>query len=319
VRIFAFVAAQKADFPVRTLCRVCQVSVSGFYAYAARAAAGPGPAAAARAVTAGHVARVHRESRQRYGSPRVTAQLAREGLVVNHKAVEREMARQGLAGRCSRRKIRTTRRDPSQAPAADLVHREFARSRADELWIGDATCIAADEGWCYLATVVDACSRRLLGWSITDHLRTELCLDALLAAVATRGGRPHLAAGIIFHTDHGTQGGFNWSSQHLVIMEVFGGRTTRGDDRSQCGAGGAATAVGCGSCVAASDAVTGPAGALACGAAGVLAADRLGRDDGRGRGGHRCVVAGRGAVVPARWRNAADQPGRARRPLPVVR
>jgi HTH-like domain len=93
VRIFAFVDAQKADFPVRTLCRVCKVSASGFYAWAARIAAGPGPAAAARQVTAAHVARVHAASRCRYGSPRVTAQLAWEGITVNHKAVEREMAR----------------------------------------------------------------------------------------------------------------------------------------------------------------------------------------------------------------------------------
>jgi hypothetical protein len=135
VRIFAFVAAQKAGFPVRTLCRVCQVSASGFYAYAARLAAGPAPAAVARQVTAAHIARVHAASRCRYGSPRVTAQLAREGITVNHKAVEREMARQGLAGRCSRRKIRTTRRDPSQVPAADLVSRDFTRPRPDELWI----------------------------------------------------------------------------------------------------------------------------------------------------------------------------------------
>ena len=184
MRIFAFVAAQKACFPVRTLCRVCEVSASGFCAYAV------------------HIARVHAASRCRYGSPRVTAQLAREGIVVNHKAVEREMARQGLAGRASRRKIRTTRRDPSQAPAADLVHRDFARPGTDELWIGDATCIWTDEGWCYLATVVDACSRRLLGWSLTGHLRTQLCLDALAAAVAARGGRRNLAAGIVFHTDY---------------------------------------------------------------------------------------------------------------------
>jgi transposase InsO family protein len=89
------------------------------------------------------------------------------------------------------------------------VRRDFARPRTDELWVGDATYIWTGEGWFYLAAVVDACSRRLLGWSITDHLRTELCLDALLAAVAARGGRRNLAAGIVFHTDHGTQGGFN--------------------------------------------------------------------------------------------------------------
>ena len=176
-------------------------------------------------VTAAHIARVHAASRRRYGSPRVTAQLAREGITVNHKAVEREMARQGLAGRCSRRKIRTTRRDPAQVPAADLVRRDFARPRTDELWIGDATYIWTDEGWCYLATVVDACSRRLLGWSITDHLRTQLCLDALLAAVAARGGRRNLAAGIVFHTDHGTQytaGEFRAACRSLGITQSMG-------------------------------------------------------------------------------------------------
>jgi transposase InsO family protein len=135
----------------------------------------------------------------------VTAQLAREGIPVNHKAVEAEMARQGLRGRSSRRKMRTTRRDPSKVPAVDLVGRDFERANLDQLWIGDATYIWTDEGWLYLATVIDACSRRLLGWSITDHLRTEVCLDAIEAAVATRGGRRNLARGVVFHTDHGTQ------------------------------------------------------------------------------------------------------------------
>jgi hypothetical protein len=87
VRVFAFVAVQKADFPVRTLCRVCKVSTSGFYAYTARRAGPPSPTELARAVVARHIARVHKSSRRRYGSPRVTAQLAREGIAVNHKAV----------------------------------------------------------------------------------------------------------------------------------------------------------------------------------------------------------------------------------------
>jgi transposase InsO family protein len=101
--------------------------------------------------------------------------------------------------------MRTTRRDPSKVPALDLVGRDFERVKLDELWIGDATYIWTDEGWLYLATVIDACSRRLLGWSITDHLRTELCLDAIEAAVATRSGRRNLARGVVFHTDHDTQ------------------------------------------------------------------------------------------------------------------
>jgi putative transposase len=97
VRVFAFVAAQKADFPVRTLCRVCKVSTSGFYAYSARKAGPPRPRELARAVVARHIARVHKSSRRRYGSHRVTAQLAREGIPVNHKTVGAEMAARALA------------------------------------------------------------------------------------------------------------------------------------------------------------------------------------------------------------------------------
>jgi transposase InsO family protein len=114
------------------------------------------------------------------------------------------MARQGLAGRFSRPKTRTTRRDPDQAPAADLVHRDSTGRALVSCGSATRPCIWTAEGWCCLATVVDACSRRVLGWSITDHPRTELCLDGLLAAVAARCGRRHLAAGIVFHTDHGT-------------------------------------------------------------------------------------------------------------------
>jgi transposase InsO family protein len=201
------------------------VSTSGFYAYAARKSAPPTPAVIAKASRSAHIARVHKSSRRRYGSPRVTAQLVREGVVVNHKTVEREMARLGLVGRSARRKMRTTRRDPTKVPAADLVQRDFDRSHTDELWIGDATYIWTDEGWCYLATVIDACSRRLLGWSITDHLRTELCLDALQSAVATRGGRRNLKKGVVFHTDHGTQytaDAFNKACGLLRITQSMG-------------------------------------------------------------------------------------------------
>jgi transposase InsO family protein len=204
VRVFAFVLCQKADFPVKTLCRVCRVSTSGFYDWAERQAAGPSAADAAEADLVERIRLVHAGSRGRYGEPRVTEQLARDGVVVNHKRVERLMAREGLRGRCGRRKLRTTVADPNKVPAADLVSRQFNRDQLDQLWVGDATYIPTDEGWLFLATVIDACSRRLLGWSITDHLRTELCLDALHAAVGTRGGKSRVA-GVVFHSDHGTQ------------------------------------------------------------------------------------------------------------------
>jgi transposase InsO family protein len=134
---------------------------------------------------------------------------------VNHKRVERLMAANGICGRSGRKKVRTTVRDPNAALSADLVNRRFEQTVLDTLWVGDATYIPTDEGWLYLATVIDACSRRLLGWSMTDHLRTELCLDALDAAVDTRGGKANID-GVIFHTDHGCQLGFNGSSQHRL-------------------------------------------------------------------------------------------------------
>jgi len=204
VRVFAFVSRQKAEFPVKTLCRVCRVSTSGYYDWEARQAAGPTPAQRAEADLVEQIRLVHKESRGRYGSPRTTAQLARDGVVVNHKRVERLMAREGLRGRCGRRRVRTTVADPKAVPAPDLVERHFEQLALDMLWVGDVTYIPTDEGWLYLATVLDACSRRLLGWSLADHLRTELCLGALEAAVGCRGGRGSVA-GVVFHSDKGCQ------------------------------------------------------------------------------------------------------------------
>ena len=226
------------------------------------------------------------------------------------------MREQRLAARRKRRRRSTTRPGKGRWRAPDLVKRDFPATQINVKWYGDGTEIPTAEGKLHLDSVLDMGSRRVLGFALSEHHDAQLAYGALAMAVAVRGGQ---VPGVILHTDQGSEGGFNWSSQHLVIMEVFGGKTTRGDDRAQCGARGATTAVGCGSGVATSDAITGPAGALACGAAGVLAADHFGCDDGRGRGGHRCVVAGRGAVVPARWRNAADQSGRGRGSLLVVR
>ncbi|MDQ6945796.1 MAG: IS3 family transposase [Actinomycetota bacterium] len=201
MRVFAFVDRQKAEFAVRTLCRVCRVSTSGYYDWAARVAAGPTAAEEAEAVLVGQIRLVHKESRLNYGEPRVTAQLAREGVAVNHKRVARLMAKAGIRGRSSGRRVRTTVADPSATPSPDLVRRDFVRHRLDELWLGDLTYVATDEGWLYLTGVSDACSRRLLGWSITEHLRVDGPLDALRAAVDCRGGKD-VMAGVVFHSDY---------------------------------------------------------------------------------------------------------------------
>jgi hypothetical protein len=314
VSVYPFIEAEKqGSRNVKRACELLKVSRAAYYA----ARSGPSQRCRQDADLTARITVVHEESKGRYGAPRVHAVLRRDGHDHGRKRVARLMRQAGLAGRAPRRWRKTTIPDPAAAARADRIRRDFTTdaSKLNARWCGDITYISTWEGWLYLATVIDIASRRVVGFAIADHLRTELIADALANAVAARDPGP----GVIFHSDRGCQGGFNWSSQHLVIMEVLGGKTTRGDDRAQCGARRATTAVGCGSGVAASDAITGPAGALACGAAGVLAADRFGCDDGRGRGGHRCVVAGRGAVVPARWRNAADQSGRARGALLVVR
>src|SRR4051794_19203496 len=124
---------------------------------------------------------------------------------VDHKRVERLVAKHGIKGRCRRRRVRTTVRDPHARPAADLVNRCFDRDRLNELWIGDITYIPTGEGWLYMSSVLAACSRRLLGWSLAGHMRIELVTNALQAAVGQRGGRRRIR-GIVFHGDHGSQG-----------------------------------------------------------------------------------------------------------------
>jgi transposase InsO family protein len=139
VRIFAFVDAQKTDFAVTVLCRVCGVSTSGYYRWAERRAASPSSAAGDDDVVLERIRAVHRASRGRYGEPRVTAQLAREGVAVNHKRVERLMALHGLVGRCGRKKVRTTVRDPAAVLAVDLVNRQFEQTTPDTLWVGEVS------------------------------------------------------------------------------------------------------------------------------------------------------------------------------------
>ena len=138
----------------------------------------------------------------------------------------------GIAGICGRKKIKTTRRDPSHPLAADLVERDFSADAPDELWLTDITYIATDEGWLYLCSILDVFSRRLLGWSLADHMRTELCTDALDAAAMVRGrGR---FAGTVLHSDHGcqyTSDDFKTRCQALGIVQSMG---SVGDSYDNC-------------------------------------------------------------------------------------
>jgi transposase InsO family protein len=201
-RVYRFIESESAQFAVAVLCRVCRVSRSAYYVWRGRGH-GPDDATVEEAHLANRIYDAWRGSRRRYGAPRVTAALWKQGVAVGEKRVARLMAEIGIAGRCGRRKVRTTRRDPAARPAADLVERDFTADAPDELWVGDITYIPTGEGFLYLASVLDVFSRRLLGWSLADHLRTEVCLDALAAAGAARGRVGF--AGTVFHSDHGCQ------------------------------------------------------------------------------------------------------------------
>jgi putative transposase len=199
VSCFRFIATVAADHPVALSCRVLGVSRAGFYAWRERP---PSARARADAELTAVIHRLHRESRGTYGSPRIHAELQARGRRHGRKRVARLMRQGALAG-CQRRRRRprTTVADPAAAPAPNLVQRHFDPLAPDRLWLADITYVPTEEGWLYLAAVLDAFSRRVVGWAMADHLRTEVVLDALEGALRQR--RP--AAGLVHHSDRGCQ------------------------------------------------------------------------------------------------------------------
>jgi putative transposase len=197
---FRFIQAEKATYPVAVLCRALQVSRAGYYAWACRRVS---TRAQADAALTEQIRTIHNGSRGTYGVPRVHAELHAAGQQVGRQRVARLMQAAALHG-CSRRRQRvcTTVTDPTATAAPNLVARTFQASRPNELWVGDITYIPTGEGWLYLATLLDVYSRRIVGWAMADHLRTELAVDALTMALQQR--RP-LSGQLVHHTDRGCQ------------------------------------------------------------------------------------------------------------------
>jgi len=219
------------------LCQTLGVSTSGYYNWRDRLER-PARRTVFDEFLTEQIREIHTQSRGTYGSPRVHAELVLgEGIHVGKKRVERLMRQVGIEGVYRRKKHFTTRRDPKAELCDDLVNRQFTVDRPDALWVGDVTEHPTTEGKVYLATVIDAFSRRVVGWSIADHLRAELVVDALQMAIWRRNRRE---AGTVMHTDHGSQCGFKWSSQHLE-SEVKDGTTARLDGDAD-GASGDAVA-----------------------------------------------------------------------------
>jgi transposase InsO family protein len=201
--VYEFIAEEKADpaspWSVAMMCRMLEVSRSGFYDWEARQ---PSQRDVTDRLLAAEIEAIWECSARTYGAPRVHAWLRRQGYRVARKRVARIMREHGWSGRIGRVRVRTTRRDKTAAPAPDLVQRNFTPDAPDQLWAGDVTYLRTQQGWLYLATVIDLYSRRVIGWALADHLRADLVCDALTMAVATRGGR---VDGVTFHSDRGCQ------------------------------------------------------------------------------------------------------------------
>jgi putative transposase len=196
--VYRFVERERACHHLATLCRVLGVSRSAFSTWAAHR---PSPRAASDAALLARIRAIHGASRSTYGSPRVHAALRDEGIAVGRKRVARLMRDAGLAGVHRRRAVRRPATGSTRPAPLDRVRRQFRADAPDRLWVTDITYLPTGEGFLYLAAIVDVWSRRVVGWSMADHLRTELVLDALAAAVAARRPGP----GLVHHSDRGTQ------------------------------------------------------------------------------------------------------------------
>lgn len=198
---FQFVEDLSTTYPVKRLCELVEITRSSFYAWRAGA-----PARRARAVEDAALAsriRVVHEADNTMGAPRITAELndAPNVTRVNRKRVARVMRENQIRGYQKRRRVRTTVPEPADQKVPDLLRRDFTAPAPNQRYVGDITYLPLAEGTnLYLATVIDCCSRRLTGWAIADHMRTELVEDALRAARLTRGS----LAGSVFHSDHGS-------------------------------------------------------------------------------------------------------------------
>lgn len=202
---FQFVADHAATYSVKRLCELVEIERSSYYAWKASAPA-RAQRAAADATLQARIRTIHAADNT-VGAPRVTAELndgAPAGERVNHKRVARVMRAAGIAGYVKRRRARTTIPEPADRVVPDLLGRDFTAKAPNQRYVGDITYLpisaAAGGGNLYLATVIDCYSRRLVGWAVADHMRTDLVTDALNAAAATRGS----LAGAVFHSDHGS-------------------------------------------------------------------------------------------------------------------
>jgi putative transposase len=230
----AYIDANRDRFGVEPICRVLPIAPSTYHAASRR----PASARAGRdAKLKAEIARVHAEHFGVYGARKVWRQLHREGIAVARCTVERLMGELGLEGVRRGKARRTTTPDAATVRPADLVERDFSATRPNQLWVADLTYVASWAGFVYVALVVDAFSRFLVGWQAARSLRTDLALDALEMAIWRRQAQ---LQGLVHHSDRGSQPGFKGSSQHCFVGSRVAARSgpRRGSSsRGSCGVG----------------------------------------------------------------------------------
>ena len=195
---FRFIADHAAEWPVTWMCEALEVSASGYYAWAARP---DSPTEQRRQELVGAIEEVHAEVRQRYGSPRMTAELKARGYECSENTVAKLMNVHGIQARAPRRFVRTTDSNHRLPVAENVLARDFDPEGPNEVWCADITYIPTGEGWLYLAVVEDLFSRMVVGWSMDQTMESRLVVDALEMAIARR--RP--GAGLLAHSDRGSQ------------------------------------------------------------------------------------------------------------------
>jgi putative transposase len=222
---YGFIDKHRRTWPVRVQCRVLGVSASGFYDHLHRQL---GVRAQRRMALRQRVARIHADSRGTYGSPRVFRQLRYDGEKIGRKTVEAIMRESDLCGKSPRkRQPRTTDSRHEHPVAANVIERDFTAPAPNRKWVADITYVQTEEGWLYLAAVLDCFSRRIVGWAAADHLRRELAEQALTMAVRARN--VDVADALIHHSDRGVQYASGSFQKLLADHDVVCSMSRRGD------------------------------------------------------------------------------------------
>ncbi|PZD70246.1 hypothetical protein C1752_15938 [Acaryochloris thomasi RCC1774] len=192
--------AEKVNYPITLMCKVLHLSRSAYYAWVHRKTS---PRQQENEILSEQIQQIHQDSRHTYGSPRIHAALIAKGFRVGRQRVRRLMAKLGISARRKRQfKVTTTDSDHAYSVAENVLNRDFTTTEPDRAWVADLTYIATAEGWLYLAVIIDLFSRRVVGWSMAEHMRTALVSTALEAAL---GHRIPASNGLVFHSDRGSQ------------------------------------------------------------------------------------------------------------------